>query len=159
MTLPRRGLILLAVLLGSIGCDQGTKTLARASLMSHPDVVFLGGALRLTYARNPGAFLSLGAQLPPALRTALLCAGVAALLAALLWWTLQSKRSALELCAGALILGGGLSNLADRLAHGWVPDFAVLAVGPLHTGVFNVADLAIVAGVGLLALQRRRQPA
>jgi len=58
-----------------------------------------------------------------------------------------------------LIAGGSLSNLADRLADGTVVDFLYVGVGPLHTGVFNVADMAIVAGAILVvAFGRRRAP-
>ena len=49
--------------------------------------------------------------------------------------------------------GGGLSNWLDRLLHGGaVTDFVSLGLGPLRTGVFNLADVFIVAGVALLLL-------
>ena len=49
-----------------------------------------------------------------------------------------------------LFLAGGASNWVDRLVHGRVVDFLNLGIGPLRTGVFNVADVAIMAGLGLL---------
>jgi signal peptidase II len=53
----------------------------------------------------------------------------------------------------ALIWGGGVSNFADRiLSDGRVVDFLNLGIGSLRTGIFNVADVAIMAGVGLLIL-------
>lgn len=56
------------------------------------------------------------------------------------------------------LLAGGLGNLIDRLAHdGLVIDFINLGVGPLRTGIFNVADVAITGGgLALLALSWRR---
>jgi signal peptidase II len=56
----------------------------------------------------------------------------------------------------ALIFAGGASNLLDRVAHGSVIDFMNVGVGPLRTGIFNVADVAIMAGVALLLLTRTR---
>ena len=52
----------------------------------------------------------------------------------------------------AMILGGGLGNLHDRLVYGFVRDFMQLRVGPLHTGIFNAADAAITVGVIVLVL-------
>ena len=53
----------------------------------------------------------------------------------------------------ALILAGGVGNLIDRLRFvGRVTDFLYLSAGPLHTGVFNVADMAITLGILWLAV-------
>ncbi|MGZ7078065.1 MAG: signal peptidase II, partial [Thermoanaerobaculia bacterium] len=50
--------------------------------------------------------------------------------------------------AVAMIGGGGVGNLIDRLTRGGrVTDFLFMQIGPLHTGVFNVADMAITIGV------------
>jgi len=58
------------------------------------------------------------------------------------------------------LAGGGLSNWLDRVLHqGFVTDFILLRAGALHTGVFNVADVAVVAGALLIAASRRRAPA
>ena len=57
------------------------------------------------------------------------------------------------LVALALMLGGGVGNLIDRLVNdGRVIDFMHVGVGVLRTGVFNVADMALMAGLGLMAL-------
>ena len=63
----------------------------------------------------------------------------------------------LPLVAVGLIAGGGLSNWIDRLAHGgFVTDFLSVGFGPVRTGIFNLADVAVVAGVvGVLRLSRR----
>ena len=53
-----------------------------------------------------------------------------------------------------LVLAGGASNWVDRLARGSVVDFMNVGVGPLRTGVFNVADVAIMIGVSMLVLAR-----
>jgi signal peptidase II len=53
----------------------------------------------------------------------------------------------------ALIWAGGISNLIDRfIHHGLVTDFMVVRAGPLHTGIFNLADLAILIGTLLILI-------
>ena len=79
------------------------------------------------------------------------------LLAAIVWLLRGAgNRPFVESVGVALLLGGGLGNLIDRLARGRVVDFLQLRAGPLHTGVFNLGDLAIVAGVLIWASARHR---
>jgi signal peptidase II len=145
--------LLLAVLLiaGTIAFDQGSKQIARAILPPGRPIAALPGVV-LCLTRNRGAFLSMGAALSAAVRFWVLTVGVLAALVAILTWLLVSRAFPASAAAGmALIVGGGLSNLADRLAQkGEVTDFLVLWAGPLHTGVFNLADVAITAGTLLL---------
>jgi signal peptidase II len=57
----------------------------------------------------------------------------------------------------AFLWAGGVSNLADRVARGGrVVDFLNVGVGPLRTGIFNVADMAIMLGVALVLLTGRK---
>ena len=56
----------------------------------------------------------------------------------------------------ALFVAGGASNLLDRISYGMVIDFMNVGVGPLRTGIFNVADVAIMLGAGLLLFERYR---
>ncbi|MBI1945160.1 MAG: signal peptidase II [Deltaproteobacteria bacterium] len=162
-----RLLLLLVVLVPCIACDQASKALAVTHLKGGPALSLDVAPLlaRLVYAENPGAFLGLGRALPDGLRTALLAVGVALMLAAMtaaLLWKETTRPFTLGL---SLLIAGGAGNLIDRVARpgGRVVDFAQLGVqlGPLdvRTGVFNVADLAIVAGALVLAwvtLRRRR---
>jgi signal peptidase II len=53
----------------------------------------------------------------------------------------------------ARFVGSGVSNLLDRIIHGAVVDFMNVGIGPLRTGIFNVADMAIVLGVGIVLLE------
>lgn len=84
---------------------------------------------------------------------ALLLAGQSVIVAGLLWW-LWRVESRLTALAIGLVVGGALGNAADRVARGAVADFfylhTTLPVGPLANYVFNVADVAITAGVALL---------
>lgn len=145
------------VLAGTVGCDQASKQLAIAHLRDEPAQRFLGGIFRLVFAENPGAFLGLGGRLPPSVRFGLLTIGVGLILLVGLLYLVKSQRlGRSHLVALALAVGGGLSNWYDRLVNdGRVVDFMVLGIGPVRTGVFNVADIAIMLGVGLLILGMR----
>lgn len=145
------------VLAGTVGCDQATKQLAISGLQGEQGRSFLGGLFRLTYAENPGAFLSLFGGLSAPVRFWLLTASVGVMLLGMLAWLMASGRlSRLHTVALALCIGGGLSNWLDRLLNdGRVVDFMVLGLGPVRTGVFNVADIAIMLGLGLFLLKPR----
>jgi signal peptidase II len=145
------------VLAGTVGCDQATKQLAISHLRDEPAHSLLGGVLRLVFAENSGAFLSLGGQLPRAARFGLLTVGVGLILLVGLLYLLKSRQlGRLHVVALALAIGGGASNWFDRLVNdGRVVDFMVLGIGPVRTGVFNVADIAIMVGIGLLFLRPR----
>ena len=142
----RLGLAVL-VLVGTIGCDQAAKHLARASLpVSEP--VAVGDVLTLFLTENAGAFLSFGARLPASARFWILTAGVGVGLVGALAYLLATSRARWRvLLPLILVVAGGLSNLVDRLARGGaVTDFLIVHVGPVRTGVFNLADVAITAG-------------
>jgi signal peptidase II len=121
--------------------DQATKAIAIASLERGEEVnVFLG--LDMTYVRNEGvAFGALSGGGP-----VLVIVIVLALSGLVTYFALNSTVPFLWLPVG-LILGGALGNLADRARDGAVIDF----IDPIAWPAFNLADVAIVAGVlGLL---------
>lgn len=135
--------------------DQASKMVARQQLIGAPARELAAGLLRIEYAENPGAFLSLGASLPGETRFVIFTVFVVALLIGLAVFALRmpDDTSIAVVVAIALVIGGGVSNLIDRLANdGRVVDFMQLGVGPLHTGVFNVADVAIMGGLALMLL-------
>ena len=111
-----------------------------------------------TTPRNPGAFLSLGASLPDKWRTAAFTIGAAAGLAAVLLYAMLNSQSGLaQVFALSMICGGGLGNIIDRLIYGgYVRDFLNVGVGPVRTGIFNIADVALMAGCLLLVVQELR---
>jgi signal peptidase II len=151
--------VFLSVLCGSAGCDHASKQIAVSVLAGTRSVSLAHDTVRLELSSNPGAFLSLGAGLPERVREVLFLA-VAPLLA--LWLCahlLRARRASTGLAVAlGLVLGGGLANWLDRLLHdGAVTDFISVGLGPLRTGVFNIADVAVVGGAALLvALTRRR---
>lgn len=144
--------LFLGVFLAHLVVDQWTKQLATAHLKGVPRHSWLGDTFRLEYATNDGAFLSLGGNLPPTARFALLTVGVGLLLLGLSIYALVStKLHNVEVAGYALIASGGFSNWVDRARFdGSVVDFMNMGIGSLRTGVFNVADLAIIAGIVVL---------
>jgi signal peptidase II len=136
-----------------IGCDRITKDAAIENLRHSEPVVLAGGVVHLEYAENPGAFLSLGDALQPGTRFWIFVIGASVMLAAIA--AILARRANLSwtvFVSLSLILAGGLGNLFDRASAGYVVDFVQVGIGPVHTGIFNMADLAITSGVVALLL-------
>ncbi|MBN2006998.1 MAG: signal peptidase II [Anaerolineae bacterium] len=155
MRILRKLILVLLVLFLCVGCDQATKSVARAHLPAAQPLRLLGDTLQLQYTENLGAFLGLGSSLPAAVRFWILIVMVSASLTGTLIFILVSPHlTNVGFLGGALVVGGGFSNLLDRIHNGGaVVDFINIGVGRLRTGIFNVADLAIMLGIGLLLSQ------
>ncbi len=123
--------------------DQGTKLWAGQSLVLGEVRPLWGDFLRLTRVHNTGGAFGLLPQHTGAF-IAVSCAVVLALGAVLVW----GKWRRMGRVGSALLLGGAVGNLVDRLRWGYVLDFFEIRGFP----VFNVADAAIVVGAGLVAL-------
>jgi signal peptidase II len=160
-TAATRWLAIGIILAACVGCDQATKHVAMARLKGQPPRSFYADLLRLEYAENPGAFLGLGGGMPPAIRWTLLV-GVNCLMAVGIAVALVvgKRMSLVGLAACGLLLAGAIGNLIDRVRFdGLVIDFLNVGVGPLRTGIFNVADMAIMAGACLLLVPAVSRPA
>jgi signal peptidase II len=155
-----RTLLFVAVLVLSAGCDHAAKQIARDVLAGSPGVAFAADMLRFELAENPGGFMSLGAGLDTGLRGLFFLGFVPLLLTLLCVFVLRSgAASRASLLGLGGVAGGGLANWLDRLLHdGSVTDFVSLGIGPLRTGVFNLADVAVVGGCLLLFLARPQRP-
>ena len=151
-----RGVLLCCLLAATAGCDRVTKHLAVTVLSGQPDQSYLADTVRLQYHENPGAFLSLGATWSAEVRAAVFQIGNALFLVALGVAAGRRRWSRVESYGLALFFAGALSNLIDRVATGRVIDFLNLGIGPLRTGIFNVADAAIMAGVACLLWEAAR---
>jgi signal peptidase II len=149
-------LILLIAIGATIGCDRVTKHVAATMLSEAPRRSFLADTFRLEYTENDGAFLGLGADWPIAVRTAVFGVGSGLLLIGVAVFAMRERWPRRALLGVALFVAGGASNLVDRIAYGTVIDFMNVGIGSLRTGIFNVADMAIMVGVGILVLEGYR---
>ncbi len=156
-----RFIVVMLTLSCCVGCDQVSKSAARSLLHSGVTESLFADSLRFQLTENPGSFLSLGASLPEQLRFSLFTAAVAVILIGLVGAALFGRRlSTVRFVALALLAGGGISNLIDRLINdGRVTDFLNVGIGTLRTGIFNLADMAILAGALLLILRTHTPPA
>ncbi len=141
--------------------DQTTKAWAVKSLKSGGDIEIIPGFLNLAYATNTGVAFSMFAGNGDLGRFAL--SAVAVLASALVfyffWKTPRDDDRVLG--ALALLLAGIIGNVFDRLRLGYVVDFIDVQFGDWHYPTFNVADIAICTGAGLLILDMllRKEPA
>jgi signal peptidase II len=149
----RVGLVVL-ILVFCTGCDQVTKNMAREWLAPSPPISALNDFVQFEYVENLGAFLGLGSNLPQEVRFVLLVVLASASLVLTLALIARVHKSDLKLLIGlSFLAGGGAGNLIDRLINkGAVTDFMRLGIGSIQTGTFNVADVAIMAGVVILML-------
>lgn len=142
---------LIVFILFNFGCDQVSKIIVREKIEDHANIAVIDGFLTLTKVENTGAFLSLGHDLPEALRILILNFFPILVIAFGFYYLIKEKNLNLWTQAGfCMLLGGGLGNVFDRIVHGSVTDFLHLNFGFAQTGVFNVADMFIMAGIGIL---------
>ncbi|HEY9594534.1 MAG TPA: signal peptidase II [Spirochaetia bacterium] len=151
---PLKGLLIVAIVLLVVGCDQASKHVARVRLSDGGVTYLAGGHIALHYVENEGAFLSLGERMPRAARLVVFVAFPLLVLAALIVVIARRGDLRLLMLVGfSLLLGGGLGNLIDRIFRGGrVSDFVYIVFGRPWTGIFNLADLAIMAGCLLLLI-------
>jgi signal peptidase II len=149
----KRIALVVSVLLTCVGCDQGTKALAGEYLAGASPLSLFGDTVRLQYSENPGAMLGIGSRLPETVRLWVFIV-VLIVLAVLLLSILRDEDHGYGRAAAlSLVLGGGVSNLLDRLFNqGAVVDFMNVGLANLRTGIFNVADVAIFGGVAFYFL-------
>lgn len=156
-----RFLLASLVLIACIGCDQATKQIATRTLKDAPPRSYCANTVHLYYALNPGGFLSLGSRLSDGARWWIFVGLNTVLVLVLSGYLLLHRRMPLlAFLSFVFILAGSIGNQIDRLwNNGMVTDFLVLSAGPVRTGVFNVADLAVTFGtVSVVVLSFRRQP-
>ncbi|MBV8205963.1 MAG: signal peptidase II [Acidobacteria bacterium] len=133
-----------------VAVDRLSKWLVSTHIPLHGTHEVFPGLFRLTHVQNRGAAFGLWSDSPSEWKvTMLILFSLAALLVvvALLWKSHSMTTTAAGL---ALILGGALGNLWDRLSMGYVVDFLDFSVSGYHWPAFNLADSAIVIGALLL---------
>jgi signal peptidase II len=138
----------LPIVLGGFLLDQATKWLVLNHVMNPPQVIPVTDFFNLVLGFNTGVSFGMFGEAP----AWILMAFTLAIVAGLLGWI---KRTDNRLTAAALglIVGGALGNLLDRLRQGAVTDFLDFYIGSYHWPAFNLADVAIVCGAGLLLIE------
>lgn len=134
-----------------IGLDRITKSWALGLL--HELVVnqFLSFGLTFNRGINWGIFNSTNS-----IAFIFINIAIAAVIIGMLLYTIACWRHRLSIWGHVFILAGALSNYYDRIMHGGVIDFIVLSAGDWSWPAFNIADAAILFGVGLLAYQHAK---
>jgi signal peptidase II len=110
------------------------------------------GVLKLNYAENCGAAFSMLRTAPAALRATVFGVATLAALAVLMVMFVRGTGGVAFVAAVPLIAAGAIGNLSDRVRHGFVVDFFQVDPRLFNYPVFNVADIWIAVGVGLLLL-------
>jgi len=134
--------------------DRATKWVVAKNISLHEGIQVIPGFFRITHVENRGAAFGLFADSPAQWKIAMLVlfSIVALVVVSTLLW--RNSHSLTTTGIGlALILGGALGNLWDRLLNGRVVDFLLFYIGSYQWPAFNVADSAIVAGAGLLVIE------
>jgi len=157
-TAPRRLPWLLLISAFVVAADRWTKTWVAHHVIMGGAIPVIPRVLRITHWTNDGAAFSMFADSasPHAVRVALITFTLVAALAVLIAMIRLGRRVTLTTVALALILGGALGNVHDRIAYGSVVDFIEVHIVHYHWPDFNVADSSIVCGACLLFLDSLR---
>lgn len=145
--------IFIGIILAVISMDQVTKIWILHNFALYESKVLIPGFFNLTYITNNGAAFSiLSGQ--PALWRQIFFIGTAGAALVFIWLAQRSfgRTSTLYTMALALIAGGAIGNLIDRIRFGFVIDFLDFFMGVHHFPAFNIADSAITVGVALFII-------
>ncbi len=142
------------IALAVVVLDQAAKWLVATRVTLHDSLIVIPGFFRITHVENRGAAFGLFSESPAQWKIAILIlfSLIALVVVSLLLWK-NSHTMTVTGVGLALILGGALGNLWDRLVNGHVVDFLDFYLGSYHWPAFNVADSAIVAGAVLLVAE------
>lgn len=140
--------------------DRLTKSAAIAFLRGKEPVVLLQRLIILSYTENTGAFLSLGEGWNIYVKYCVLLIIPLLTGAAVMIYLALREQSVFRIITGSCIAGGGAGNLVDRLFNNFsVVDFMNFGIGPVRTGILNVADMSVTFGAIVLLWHELRQNA
>ena len=147
--------ILIAI---SIVLDQLSKILIRNNVDQYSEVKLIGEYFILTNVENSGAFLGMGSDFSPFIKTIFLLILPVIVLICIIVYVYRDKQiDKISLIGFCLIIGGGMGNIFDRIIYGSVTDFLFIDLGGIFkTGIFNIADLSVTTGMILILLMSFR---
>lgn len=151
MKLSRTAFIVILVVL-NIAIDQISKIIVRTQVVPGSETPIIGDYFTLHNVENTGAFLGMGSDFNPTLRLILLLILPIGVLGYVLYYIIKNKTlDKFSLIGFCCIIGGGIANVYDRIVYGSVTDFLHIDLGGVfRTGIFNVADMSVMLGMGLL---------
>ena len=142
-------IVSIALMIFAVILDQVSKYLVVANMTLHESVELIPGVLHLTYIQNDGA--AFGSM--DNMRWVFMLLSTVAIIGILVYLFWKKPQDKLMLSALILIVGGGIGNMIDRVALGYVIDFINFCAFPnLWKWIFNVADSCVCVGAGLLML-------
>ncbi len=150
--MSKRNIYISLLISFNIAIDQISKVIVRATLTPYEEIKLIGNYFTLNNVENTGAFLGLGSDLNPILKVVLLWILPLVVLAYILHMITKDKTiDNMSLFGFCCIIGGGIANVFDRIVYGSVTDFMHNDFGgPLKTGIYNIADVSVMVGLGCL---------
>ena len=142
-------IISIALMAVTVILDQVSKYIVIANIGLHESIEIIPGILRFTYIQNDGAaFGSMDDH-----RWVFMLLSTVAIVAILVFLFWKKPQDKLLLSALIMVTGGGIGNMIDRVALGYVIDFIDFCAFPkIWMWIFNVADSCVCVGAGVLAL-------
>ena len=140
------------IVIGGLGViiDQLTKFFIVKYLPLHHTVPVVPGLFNIIHIKNAGGAFGLLADLSPGMRTFVFLFISSLAVGLILYFYLKTPQTHIWLAVGfALIFGGAVGNLIDRIRFGVVTDFLDFYISKYHWPAFNIADSAISIGIGI----------
>ncbi|WP_417876188.1 signal peptidase II [Winogradskyella sediminis] len=149
-----RNLFIILLVAFNIAIDQISKVIVRSTMIrgGKGQINVIQDYFQLIWVENKGAFLGMGSDMNPTLRLVFLLVLPAIVLAYVTYYIVKTKElDRMSLIAFCCIVGGGIANVFDRIVFGQVTDFFYIDLGGVFkTGIFNVADMSVTAGMIVL---------
>ena len=150
---PLKFILLILVVLLNFGCDQITKIIVREKIDYSENITLIKDHVILTKVENTGAFLSVGDNLPDFVRIIFLnVLPILVLVYGLYYLFTQTNLPRNFQLGVCFLIGGGIGNIYDRIKFGSVTDFLHIDFMLFRTGIFNLADVSIMIGIGILLI-------
>ncbi|MBC8455178.1 MAG: signal peptidase II [Flavobacteriales bacterium] len=158
MTGKNRNISITILITVSVLLDQLSKILIRNNVDQYSEVKLIGEYFILTNVENSGAFLGMGSDFSPFIKTIFLLILPVIVLICIIVYVYRDKQiDKISLIGFCLIIGGGIANIYDRILYGSVTDFLFIDLGGIFkTGIFNIADLSVTTGMILILLMSFR---
>ena len=158
MTGKNRNISITILITVSVLLDQLSKILIRNNVDQYSEVKLIGEYFILTNVENSGAFLGMGSDFSPFIKTIFLLILPVIILICIMVYVYRDKQiDKISLIGFCFIIGGGIGNIYDRILYGSVTDFLFIDLGGIFkTGIFNIADLSVTTGMILILLMSFR---